>query len=108
MSVVRLDTGTQATRLANVVPEDRVVGHAGGRFVGWANMYCPVASPDRLIMVGRAYQSIGLGFPSVPGAAIARPDSTIVLSTGDGGGLMALADLETAIRVAGGRGIAVV
>ena len=46
----------------------------------------------------------GLGFASVPGAALAKPDSTIVLTTGDGGGLMALADLESAVRVAGGRG----
>src|SRR5690606_34907782 len=49
-----------------------------------------------------------LGFPSVPGAAMAKPESTIVLTTGDGGGLMALADLESAVRVAGGRGLAVV
>jgi thiamine pyrophosphate-dependent acetolactate synthase large subunit-like protein len=61
-----------------------------------------------MIMVGTAYQSIGLGFPSVAGAAQARPGSTIVLTTGDGGGLMALSDLETAVRVAGGRGLAVV
>ncbi|GAB2833675.1 hypothetical protein GCM10027024_04780 [Microbacterium insulae] len=59
-------------------------------------------------MVGTAFQSIGLGFPSVAGAALAKPDATIVLTTGDGGGLMALADLETAVRVAGGRGMAVV
>ena len=42
------------------------------------------------------------------GAAQAKPTSTVVLATGDGGGLMALADLETAVRVAAGRGIAVV
>lgn len=104
----RLDPRTAAARLAELLPDDRVVAHDGGHFMGWSNMYWPVASPDRMIMVGTAYQSIGLGFPSVPGAAIARPESTIVLSTGDGGGLMALADLETAIRVAGGRGLAVV
>jgi thiamine pyrophosphate-dependent acetolactate synthase large subunit-like protein len=61
-----------------------------------------------MIMVGTAFQSIGLGFPSVAGAAAARPGSAIVLTTGDGGGLMAIADLETAVRSAGGRGIAVV
>ena len=59
-------------------------------------------------MVGTAFQSIGLGWPSVPGAALAKPSATVVLTTGDGGGLMALADLETAVRVAGGRGVAVV
>mgnify|MGYP005610453369 FL=1 len=97
-----------AARLGELLPVDRVVVSDGGHFIGWANMYWSVASPDRMMMVGTAYQSIGLGFPSVPGAALARPDSTIVLTTGDGGGLMALADLESAVRVAGGRGLAVV
>jgi thiamine pyrophosphate-dependent acetolactate synthase large subunit-like protein len=61
-----------------------------------------------MLMVGTAFQSIGFGFGSVPGAALAKPDSTVVLTTGDGGGLMALADLESAVRVAAGRGLAVV
>lgn len=104
----RLDPRSLAVRIAELLPRDRVVVADGGHFLGWANMYWPVASPDRMMMVGTAYQSIGLGFPSVPGAAVARPDSTIVLTTGDGGGLMALADLESAVRVAGGRGLAVV
>jgi thiamine pyrophosphate-dependent acetolactate synthase large subunit-like protein len=104
----RLDPRTAATRIGELLPDDRVVVSDGGHFIGWANMYWPVSSPDRMIMVGTAYQSIGLGFPSVAGAAHARPDSTVVLTTGDGGGLMALSDLETAVRVAGGRGLAVV
>ncbi|GAA1845886.1 thiamine pyrophosphate-binding protein [Agromyces salentinus] len=104
----RLDPRAVARRIAELLPEDRVVVSDGGHFIGWANMYWPVASPDRMIMVGTAFQSIGLGFPSVPGAAAAKPDSTIVLTTGDGGGLMALADLESAVRSAGGRGLAVV
>ncbi len=104
----RLDPRSVAARIAELLPEDRVVVSDGGHFIGWANMYWPVSSPDRMMMVGTAFQSIGLGFPSVAGAALARPDSTVVLTTGDGGGLMALADLESAVRVAGGRGLAVV
>ncbi|WP_350347411.1 thiamine pyrophosphate-binding protein [Agromyces sp. G08B096] len=104
----RLDPRAVAAKIAGLLPEDRVVVSDGGHFIAWANMYWPVASPDRMIMVGTAYQSIGLGFPSVPGAAMARPESTIVLTTGDGGGLMALADLESAVRSAAGRGLAVV
>lgn len=104
----RLDPRSAARRIGELLPEDRVVVSDGGHFLGWANMYWPVASPDRMLMIGTAYQSIGLGFPSVPGAAMAKPDATIVLTTGDGGGLMALADLESAVRVAGGRGLAVV
>ncbi|MGL4256201.1 MAG: thiamine pyrophosphate-dependent enzyme, partial [Microbacterium sp.] len=97
-----------AARIGALLPEDRVVVSDGGHFIGWANMFWPVASPDRMMMVGTAFQSIGLGFPSVAGAALAKPDAVVVLTTGDGGGLMALADLETAVRVAGGRGMAVV
>ena len=104
----RLDPRTVAARIGELLPADRVVVSDGGHFIGWANMYWPVAAPDRMSMVGTAFQSIGLGWPSVAGAALAKPSATVVLTTGDGGGLMALADLETAVRVAGGRGIAVV
>jgi thiamine pyrophosphate-dependent acetolactate synthase large subunit-like protein len=104
----RLDPRAVARRIGELLPEDRVVVSDGGHFIGWANMYWHVTSPDRMMMVGTAFQSIGLGWPSVPGAALAKPSSTIVLTTGDGGGLMALADLETAVRVAAGRGVAVV
>ncbi len=104
----RLDPRAAAIRIAELLPEDRVVVSDGGHFLGWANMYWPVTAPDRMAMIGTAYQSIGLGMASVPGAARARPDATIVLTTGDGGALMALADLESAVRVAAGRGIGVV
>lgn len=104
----RLDPRSVAARLSTLLPQDRVVVSDGGHFIGWANMYWPVAEPDRMVMVGTAYQSIGFGFASVAGAARARPEATVVLTTGDGGALMALADLETAVRVAQGRGVAVV
>lgn len=104
----RLDPRSVAARLGELLPQDRVVVSDGGHFIGWANMFWPVASPDRMMMVGTAFQSIGQGWPSVAGAALAKPTATVVLTTGDGGGLMALADLETAVRVARGRGIAVV
>lgn len=104
----RLDPRSAARRIAELLPEDRVVVSDGGHFIGWANMYWPVAAPDRMMMVGTAFQSIGQGWPSVVGAALARRESTVVLTSGDGGGLMAIADLESAVRAAGGRGMAVV
>lgn len=104
----RMDPRSAAAALAELLPQDRVVVSDGGHFIAWANMYWPVSSPDRMVMVGTAFQAIGQGFPSVPGAAHAKPDSTVVLTSGDGGGLMAVADLESAIRVAGGRGMAVI
>lgn len=104
----RLDPRSAARRIAALLPEDRVVVSDGGHFIGWANMYWPVSAPDRMMMIGTAFQSIGLGWPSVVGAARARPESTVVLTSGDGGGLMAIADLESAVRAAGGRGCAVI
>ncbi|WP_022881223.1 thiamine pyrophosphate-binding protein [Gryllotalpicola ginsengisoli] len=104
----RLDPRTVAARIGELLPQDRVVVSDGGHFIAWANMYWPVAAPNRMVMVGTAYQSIGLGLPSVAGAAVADPEATIVLTTGDGGGLMALADLESAVRTAGSRGVCVV
>lgn len=104
----RLDPRSVAARIGELLPADRIVVSDGGHFIGWANMYWPVASPDRMMMIGTAFQSIGQGWPSVVGASMADTDATVVLTTGDGGGLMALADLESAVRVAGGRGLAVV
>jgi len=104
----RLDPRSAARRIAELLPEDRVVVSDGGHFIGWANMYWPVAAPDRMMMVGTAFQSIGQGWPSVVGATRARPEATVVLTSGDGGGLMAIADLESAVRAAGGNGCAVI
>lgn len=94
----RLDPRAVALRIGESLPQNRYVTSDGGHFIGWANMYWPVTEPQRMVMVGTAYQSIGLGFSTVAGVAAAAPGATVVLTTGDGGGLMALADLETAIR----------
>ncbi|MCM1011745.1 MULTISPECIES: thiamine pyrophosphate-binding protein [unclassified Brevibacterium] len=104
----RLDPRAAAARLGELMPAERVVVSDGGHFIAWANMFWEPAAPERIAMVGTAFQSIGLGWHSVAGAARANPEATIVLTTGDGGGVMALSDLDTAIRSAGGRGMAVV
>ncbi|WP_104181251.1 thiamine pyrophosphate-binding protein [Arthrobacter sp. B0490] len=96
----RLDPRSLCRALDRMLPADRTVVQDGGHFIGWAPGYLRVPAPDRMIMVGTAFQTIGLGFPSGVGAARALPDSTIVLCTGDGGALMALADLVTFIRTA--------
>ena len=96
----RLDPRALAARLAELLPVDRHVTSDGGHFLGWANMFWPVASPERMLLMGTMYQTIGLGLASASGVAIAAPDSTLVVNSGDGGGLMALADLETVIRTA--------
>ncbi len=103
----RLDPRSLMARLNRILPQDRLIVTDGGHFLGWANMYLDVPGPDHLVMVGTAFQSIGLGFPSAVGVAAAAGERTTVLVTGDGGGLMGIADAESFIRVAH-RGVVVV
>jgi thiamine pyrophosphate-dependent acetolactate synthase large subunit-like protein len=70
----------------------------GGHFIGWAPMYLSVPDPHAMILVGTAFQSIGMGFGSAAGVSVGRPERTTVLVSGDGGGLMGLADFETFLR----------
>ncbi|WP_166980938.1 thiamine pyrophosphate-binding protein [Paramicrobacterium fandaimingii] len=93
-----LDPRSLTARLNEIIPADRVMVNDGGHFLGWVNQYFDVSAPDRFAMVGTPFQSIGLGLPSLVGAAVSRPESFSVLCMGDGGGLMALADLESAVR----------
>ncbi|QDP97378.1 thiamine pyrophosphate-binding protein [Microlunatus elymi] len=103
----RLDPRSVAYRLNQLLPADRTVVSDGGHFIGWAPTYWDLPEPNRLILVGTEFQAIGMGFPSAVGAAAALPESTVVLTTGDGGGLMALADLDSMIRTVR-RGVVVV
>jgi acetolactate synthase-1/2/3 large subunit len=94
----RLNPPAVAQLLDSVLPVERTIVQDGGHFSGWIPMYCHAPDPEGLMMVGTAFQTIGLGLPAAVGAAVARPDRTTVLISGDGGALMAMADLETAVR----------
>jgi thiamine pyrophosphate-dependent acetolactate synthase large subunit-like protein len=94
----RLDPRALATALDAVLPERRTVVQDGGHFLGWAPMYWRIPRPQDLVMVGTAFQSIGLGLASAVGAARAVDDgNTLVLAAGDGGFLMGLSDLESLV-----------
>jgi thiamine pyrophosphate-dependent acetolactate synthase large subunit-like protein len=97
----RLDPRSLATALDAVLPARRTVVQDGGHFVGWAPMYWNIPRPQDLVMVGTAFQSIGLGLASAVGVARAVEDGrTLVLASGDGGFLMGLSDLESLIGAA--------
>lgn len=97
----RLDPRALATALDAVLPERRTVVQDGGHFVGWAPMYWNIPRPQDLVMVGTAFQAIGLGLASAVGAARALEDGrTLVLASGDGGFLMGLSDLESLVGAA--------
>jgi acetolactate synthase-1/2/3 large subunit len=103
----RLNPRAVISALNEILPAERSVVMDGGHFIGWAPMYLSVPDPRAMILVGTAFQSIGMGFGSAAGVSVARPERTTVLVSGDGGGLMGLADLETFLR-ATRRGVLVV
>jgi thiamine pyrophosphate-dependent acetolactate synthase large subunit-like protein len=74
------------------------VASDSGHFCGWVPRYLRVPNA-RSSCLSHSFQSIGLGLGSAIGLAIANPGKLAVLGAGDGGFLMSLADLETAIRM---------
>ncbi|QGU06822.1 Sulfoacetaldehyde acetyltransferase [Corynebacterium occultum] len=104
----RLDPRSLMRELNQILPAEKLIATDGGHFIGWPNTYLDLAGPDNIVLLGTAFQSIGLGFPTAVGvAAAAGEEKLAVLVTGDGGGVMALADAETFIRTAH-RGLVIV
>jgi thiamine pyrophosphate-dependent acetolactate synthase large subunit-like protein len=94
----RIDPRTLSIALDDVLPAQRTVVIDSGNFMGYPSMFLGV--PDAAgFCFTQAYQSIGLGLASALGAAIARPDRLTVAALGDGGFLMSVAELTTAVRL---------
>lgn len=84
--------------LDEILPADRVVAIDSGNFMGYPATHLSVPDENGFCFT-QAYQSIGLGLYTAIGAALAQPDRIPVLGTGDGGFLMSIAELETAVRL---------
>ena len=84
-------------RLNELLPTERVVSIDSGNFMGYPSQYLDV--PDAFgFCFTQAFQAIGLGLYTAIGSALAQPNRLPVLGTGDGGFLMAIQELETAVR----------
>jgi thiamine pyrophosphate-dependent acetolactate synthase large subunit-like protein len=94
----RIDPRTLSIALDGLLPAERTVAVDSGNFMGYPSMYLSVPD-DAGFCFTQAFQSIGLGLASAIGAAVARPDRLTVAALGDGGALMAIAELETAVRL---------
>jgi thiamine pyrophosphate-dependent acetolactate synthase large subunit-like protein len=93
-----IDPRTLSKAVDAILPADRVVASDSGHFCGWVPRYLRVPNA-RASCLSHSFQSIGLGLASAIGLAIANPGKLAVLGTGDGGFLMSIADLETAVRL---------
>ncbi len=95
----RIDPRTLTIALDDLLPAERTVAVDSGNFMGYPSMFLSVPDQDGFCFT-QAYQSIGLGLSSAIGSAIARPDRLTVAALGDGGALMGISELETAVRLA--------
>lgn len=91
-----VDPRALALELDRLLPPDRNLVYDSGNFTQ-VLPYLPVQGPDRL-KTAWDFFSVGMAFGTALGFARARPDSTTVLLVGDGGLLMTLGELETAVR----------
>ena len=92
-----VDPRAVTKRLNELLPAQRVVSIDSGNFMGYPSQYLDV--PDEFgFCFTQAFQAIGLGLYTAIGSALAQPHRLPVLGTGDGGFLMAVQELETAVR----------
>jgi thiamine pyrophosphate-dependent acetolactate synthase large subunit-like protein len=94
----RIDPRALTIALDDLLPAERVVAVDSGNFMGYPSMYLSVPDQDGFTFT-QAFQSIGLGLASAIGSAVARPDRLTVAALGDGGALMGISELETAVRL---------
>lgn len=95
----RIDPRTLTIALDALLPSERVVVPDGGNFNGYPAMFFDV--PDnRGYCLPLAFQSIGMALAASVGAAVATPDRITICGIGDGGFMMALTELDTAVRLA--------
>lgn len=92
-----VDPRAVTQRLNELLPSQRIVSIDSGNFMGYPSQYLDV--PDEFgFCFTQAFQAIGLGLYTAIGSALAQPNRLAVLGTGDGGFLMAVQELETAVR----------
>lgn len=93
-----IDPRTLSIALDDLIPKARVVSVDSGNFMGHPSMYLGVPD-ERGFCFTQAFQCIGLGLATGIGAALAQPERFPVVACGDGGFLMGISELETAVRL---------
>ncbi len=94
----RIDPRTLSIALDDILPVERVLSIDSGNFMGYPSMFMSVPD-ERAFCFTQAFQSIGLGLATAVGAALAQPHRLPVAAVGDGGLLMAAAELDTVRRL---------
>ncbi|MFC0301272.1 thiamine pyrophosphate-binding protein [Virgibacillus soli] len=78
------------------LPEDALLTNDAGNFAGWLHTY--FRFKKKHTYVGPTSGAMGYGLPAAIGAKLAYPKKTVVSLSGDGGFMMTVQELETAVR----------
>jgi acetolactate synthase I/II/III large subunit len=92
-----LDPRSILLAIERILPEDRVIVTDGGHHFNFEGAALTAYDPSSWISP-LDFSSIGSGTGIALGAAIARPDRLTVLCVGDGGLMMTIAEIATAVR----------
>lgn len=82
--------------LQKLLPEDAIITNDAGNFAGWLHSFYQFKQKGTYI--GPTSGAMGYGLPAAIGAKIAQPDKTVISLSGDGGFMMTMQELETAVR----------
>src|SRR5699024_6199040 len=82
--------------LLEKLPEDTLLTNDAGNFAGWLHSF--YSFNQKHTYVGPTSGAMGYGMPAALGAKLAFPNKTIVALAGDGGFMMTVQELETAVR----------
>ncbi|NKX55580.1 thiamine pyrophosphate-binding protein [Arthrobacter mobilis] len=94
----RIDPRTLTIVLDGMLDKERVIAVDSGNFLGYPSAFLDIPDENGLVF-SQAFQCVGLGLASAIGAAYAQPDRLPVCGTGDGGALMAAAEMESVVRL---------
>lgn len=82
--------------LAETLPENALLTNDAGNFAGWLHAFYPFTETHTY--VGPTSGAMGYGMPAALGAKLAFPEKPVVALSGDGGFMMTVQELETAVR----------
>ena len=84
--------------LRAVVPDDGIIALDNGVYKIWFARDYPAVQPNT-VLLDNALATMGAGLPSAMAACMVYPDRHVVAVCGDGGFMMNLQELETAVRL---------
>ncbi|SDJ13801.1 thiamine pyrophosphate-dependent enzyme [Natribacillus halophilus] len=91
-----VDLGPMIGDLMTALGDDAIITSDAGNFFGWLARYYSFNQEGTYI--GPTSGAMGYGLPAAIGSKMAHPDTQVVAYCGDGGFMMTIQELETAIR----------